>query len=44
MTNADGTYTSVVNHYQSFRSLHAVARAAVDDLGDATLVHVHHHG
>jgi hypothetical protein len=44
MTNADATYTSVVNHYQSFRSLRAVARAAVDDLGGATLVQAHHHG
>lgn len=42
MTNADGTYTSVVNHYRSFRSLRAAARAAVDDLGDATLVPLHH--
>ncbi|GAA1819346.1 tyrosinase cofactor [Planosporangium flavigriseum] len=44
MTNADGTYTSVVNHYQSFRSLREVARAAVDSLGTATLSPVHHHG
>jgi hypothetical protein len=44
MTNADGTYTSVVNHYESFRSLRAVARAAVDDLGKAALVPMHHHG
>ncbi|BFU43603.1 tyrosinase family oxidase copper chaperone [Krasilnikovia sp. MM14-A1004] len=44
MVNGDGTYTSVVNHYQTFRSLREVARAAVDELDGATLVpvHVHH--
>ncbi|GAB1693217.1 tyrosinase family oxidase copper chaperone [Krasilnikovia sp. M28-CT-15] len=42
MVNADGTYTSVVNHYETFRSLREVARAAVDQLDGAALEHVHH--
>ncbi|GAB1641890.1 tyrosinase family oxidase copper chaperone [Krasilnikovia sp. MM14-A1259] len=42
MVNADGTYTSVVNHYQTFRSLREVSRAAVDELDGAALEHVHH--
>ncbi|MET8154160.1 tyrosinase family oxidase copper chaperone [Actinoplanes sp. NPDC049668] len=42
MVNADGTYTSVANHYQTFRTLREVARAAVDELDGARLVHVRH--
>ena len=43
MPNADGTYTSIVNHYQSFTTGRDLARAAVDDLGDARLErHLHH--
>jgi hypothetical protein len=42
MANDDGTYTSVVNHYESHRSLRRLAHAAVDDLGGARLVHQHH--
>jgi hypothetical protein len=42
MVNADGTYTSVVNHYETFRSVRDVARAAVDELDGAALEHVHH--
>nr|WP_240942501.1 tyrosinase cofactor [Planosporangium thailandense] len=38
MVNADGSYTSVVNHYKSFRTLTDVARAAVDDLNGAQLL------
>ncbi|MGR8008712.1 tyrosinase family oxidase copper chaperone [Streptomyces hypolithicus] len=37
MRRADGTYLSLVNHYESFPTLLAVARAAVDELGDAQL-------
>ncbi|MBT2507285.1 tyrosinase [Streptomyces sp. ISL-98] len=37
MRRADGSYLSVVNHYESFPTLHDVARAAVDALGDAQL-------
>lgn len=37
MRRADGSYLSVVNHYESFPTLHGVARAAVDALGDAQL-------
>ncbi|RZU49138.1 secreted protein [Krasilnikovia cinnamomea] len=43
MVNGDGTYTSVVNHYETFRSLREVARAAVDQLDGAALVNGHHH-
>lgn len=43
MVNADGTYTSVANHYQTFRTLREVARAAVDELDGARLVPVRHH-
>ncbi|MEV8508536.1 tyrosinase family oxidase copper chaperone [Actinoplanes sp. NPDC051475] len=42
MVNADGTYTSVSNHYETFTSLRAVARAAVDQLDGAQLVPLHH--
>jgi hypothetical protein len=43
MTNADGRYSSIVNHYQSFLSLRDVARAAVDELAGAALVSRHGH-
>jgi hypothetical protein len=42
MANADGTYTSIVTHYETHRTLRGAARAAVDELGSARLVHVHH--
>ncbi|WP_327683586.1 apotyrosinase chaperone MelC1 [Kitasatospora sp. NBC_00458] len=38
MRNADGTWISVVNHYQTFATPRALARAAVSDLQGATLV------
>ncbi|MFH8614094.1 tyrosinase family oxidase copper chaperone [Streptomyces sp. NPDC017979] len=37
MRRADGSYLSAVNHYESFPTLRAAARAAVDDLGTARL-------
>lgn len=37
MRRADGGYLSVVNHYESFPTALATARAAVDDLGGAQL-------
>lgn len=37
MRRADGTSLSLVNHYESFPTLRDVARAAVDELGDAQL-------
>ncbi|MEU5398627.1 tyrosinase family oxidase copper chaperone [Streptomyces sp. NPDC005963] len=37
MRRADGSYLSLVNHYESFPTLRDVARAAVDDLGPAQL-------
>jgi hypothetical protein len=37
MRRADGTYLSLVNHYESVPTLRDVARAAVDELGDAQL-------
>ncbi|MEK2492935.1 tyrosinase cofactor [Kitasatospora purpeofusca] len=40
MRNADGTWISVVNHYQTFATPRALARAAVNDLQGATLVPV----
>ncbi|MFJ9517935.1 tyrosinase cofactor [Kitasatospora sp. NPDC101801] len=40
MRNADGTWISVVNHYQTFPTPRALARAAVTDLQGATLVPV----
>ncbi|HVK24580.1 MAG TPA: tyrosinase family oxidase copper chaperone [Actinokineospora sp.] len=36
MRDADGTYSTSVNHYQSFRSLRQAAKAAVDTLGTGT--------
>ncbi|MFD9790016.1 tyrosinase cofactor [Streptomyces sp. NPDC059070] len=38
MQNGDGTWISVVNHYETFATPHAVARAAVVELQGATLV------
>ncbi|GAA2794975.1 tyrosinase cofactor [Kitasatospora paracochleata] len=38
MQNADGTWISVVNHYQPYRTPRALARAAVTDLQGATLL------
>ncbi|MFF1799112.1 tyrosinase family oxidase copper chaperone, partial [Kitasatospora sp. NPDC058263] len=38
MRNADGTWISVVNHYQTFATPRALARAAVSELQGATLV------
>ncbi|WP_041994460.1 MULTISPECIES: tyrosinase family oxidase copper chaperone [unclassified Streptomyces] len=37
MRRADGSYLSVVNHYESFPTLLETARAAVDDLRGARL-------
>ncbi|MFF3751702.1 tyrosinase family oxidase copper chaperone [Streptomyces sp. NPDC002018] len=37
MRRADGSYLSVVNHYESFPTLLEAARAAVDDLAGAEL-------
>ncbi|MFE3826192.1 tyrosinase family oxidase copper chaperone [Streptomyces sp. NPDC059092] len=49
MRRADGSYLSVVNHYESFPTPLEAARAAVGDLGGAQLalagpVHGPHHG
>ncbi|WFB09552.1 tyrosinase cofactor [Streptomyces sp. LX-29] len=38
MRNADDTWISVINHYETFRDPRAVARAAVDKLRGAELV------
>ncbi len=38
MRNADGTWISVVNHYETFATPRAVARAAVVELQGAALV------
>ncbi|MFF5449502.1 tyrosinase family oxidase copper chaperone [Streptomyces sp. NPDC012888] len=38
MRNADGSWISVVNHYETFPDLRALARAAVRELQGATLV------
>lgn len=38
MRNADGTWISVVNHYQTFATPRALARAAVTELQGAALV------
>ncbi|MGW1074387.1 tyrosinase family oxidase copper chaperone [Streptomyces sp. NPDC002537] len=45
MRRADGSYLSLVNHYESFPTPLAVARAAVDRLGTAqlSLATLHHH-
>ncbi|MFJ8229554.1 tyrosinase family oxidase copper chaperone [Streptomyces sp. NPDC094448] len=37
MRRADGSFMSLVNHYESFPTLREVARAAVDELGAAQL-------
>lgn len=44
MRRADGSYLSLVNHYESFPTLRQVARAAVDELGAAQLAPVHSTG
>ncbi|MGW1765417.1 apotyrosinase chaperone MelC1 [Streptomyces sp. NPDC002073] len=38
MRNADGTWISVVNHYETFKTPRALARAAVTELQGAVLV------
>jgi tyrosinase co-factor MelC1 len=38
MRNADGTWISVVNHYETFATPRTVARAAVEELQGAQLV------
>ncbi|MGW6917307.1 apotyrosinase chaperone MelC1 [Kitasatospora sp. NPDC054939] len=38
MRNADGTWISVVNHYQTYPTPRALARAAVNELQGAELV------
>ncbi|PKV83994.1 tyrosinase cofactor [Streptomyces sp. TLI_146] len=38
MRNGDGTWISVINHYETFANPRAVARAAVVELQGATLV------
>ncbi|MER7759771.1 tyrosinase cofactor [Streptomyces sp. NPDC097619] len=38
MRNADGTWISVVNHYETFANPRSLARAAVTELQGATLV------
>ncbi|MFF5703103.1 tyrosinase family oxidase copper chaperone [Streptomyces sp. NPDC012794] len=45
MRRADGSYLSLVNHYQSFPTPLEVARAAVDEIGTAQLstARLHHH-
>lgn len=40
MRNADGTWISVVNHYEKYRTPRAAARAAVRELHGASLVPV----
>ncbi|MEU1128254.1 tyrosinase family oxidase copper chaperone, partial [Streptomyces sp. NPDC005899] len=37
MRRADGSFLSTVNHYESFPTLLATARAAVDEIGAAQL-------
>ena len=43
MSNADGTFTPITHHYRTFPTLRAASRAAVDSLGTATLLPLHHH-
>ncbi|MEV3989079.1 tyrosinase family oxidase copper chaperone [Streptomyces sp. NPDC049837] len=46
MRRADGSYLSVVNHYESFPTAQHCARAAVDQLGPASQLaagNIHHH-
>jgi hypothetical protein len=38
MRNADGTWISVINHYQTFSTPRALARSAVNELRGADLV------
>ncbi|WP_432124420.1 tyrosinase family oxidase copper chaperone [Streptomyces sp. C10-9-1] len=44
MRRADGSYLSMVNHYESFPTLRGVARAAVDELAGAQLSLTPTHG
>ncbi|WP_406330114.1 tyrosinase family oxidase copper chaperone [Streptomyces sp. NBC_00203] len=50
MRRADGTYMSMVDHYQSYPTALAAARAAVDELGPSEQLRgrhgegSHHHG
>ncbi len=44
LRNADGSYTTGMNHYRSFPTLREAARAAVDELGGAHLRPMHRHG
>ncbi|WP_168211375.1 tyrosinase family oxidase copper chaperone [Actinosynnema sp. ALI-1.44] len=42
MRNGDGSYTTSINHYESFSSLRDAAKRAVDTLGDLRPVtHAH---
>lgn len=42
MRNADGSYSTSINHYESFTSVREAARRAVDTLGDLRPVsHAH---
>lgn len=41
MRSHPGGYTTVLNHYQSFRTARRAARAAVDSLNGARLLPVH---
>ncbi|GAA2569991.1 hypothetical protein GCM10010435_50160 [Winogradskya consettensis] len=43
MSNADGTFTTVTNHYRRFTTLRAASRAAVDSLGRADLMPMRTH-
>jgi hypothetical protein len=43
MRNVDGSYTTSVNHYESFTSLREAAKRAVDTLGDLRPVSVARH-
>jgi hypothetical protein len=42
MSNPDGSYTSVMNHYQSFPTLRRTTHAAVDSLHGASLRPIRH--
>ncbi len=45
MRRADGSYLSVINHFQSFATPLELARAAVDELGTTQLAFAGpHHG
>jgi hypothetical protein len=42
MANANGTYTTALNHYQGFHSVRDAAYAAVDELNGAELLPMTH--